>query len=73
MFGFVRLVAKPFMGPSETSRQTFLTEEERVIMSTAGFVTISIMVLFASIVYEFAVISRFITEQKIQHRENLTS
>jgi hypothetical protein len=42
-------------------------------MSTAGFVTISIMVLFASIVYEFAVISRFITEQKIQHRENLTS
>jgi hypothetical protein len=41
-------------------------------LSTAGFVAISIMVLFASIVYEFAVISRFITEQKIHHRENLT-
>jgi hypothetical protein len=57
----------------QAKRAVKLTEEERVVMSTAGFVTISIMVLFASIVYEFAVISRFITEQKIQHRENLTS
>jgi hypothetical protein len=42
-------------------------------MSTTGFVAISMIVLFASIVYEFTVISRFITEQKIQHREKLTS
>lgn len=42
-------------------------------MSTTGFVAISIIVLFASIVYEFTVISRFITEQKIQPREKLTS
>jgi hypothetical protein len=63
MFGFVRLIAKPFMGPSETSRQTFLTEEERVVMSTAGFVAISILVLFASIVYEFTVISRLIAKK----------
>ena len=33
-------------------------------MSTAAFVATSITVLLASIVYELAVVSRFITEQQ---------
>ena len=60
-------------GQSETTSQTFLTEEERVVVSTTGFVAISIIIVFTSIVYEFTVVSRFITEQQIQHREKLTS
>jgi hypothetical protein len=32
-------------------------------MSTIGFVAIAIIIVFASIVYEFIVISRFIAEQ----------
>jgi hypothetical protein len=48
--------------------QNGLTEEERAVMSTAGFVAIAITVLFASIVYELTVISRFITEQKLKQQ-----
>jgi len=70
LFGSLR---SHLWGKAKRRRQTFLTEEERVVMSTTGFVAISIIVLFASIVYESTVISRFITEQKIQPREKLTS
>jgi hypothetical protein len=42
-----------------------LTEEEPV-MSTISFVPIAIISVFASIVYEFTVISRFIAEQKLK-------
>ena len=60
---FCSAVAKPFMGTSDMTLQTFLSEEEPVV-SNAGFVAISITVLLASIVYELTVVSRFITEQK---------
>ena len=36
------------------------------VMSTIGFVAIAIIIVFASIVYEFTVISRFIAEQKLK-------
>ena len=35
-------------------------------MSTANFVAIAIVIMLASIVYEFTVISRFIAEQKLK-------
>ena len=35
-------------------------------MSTISFVAIAIISVFASIVYEFTVISRFIAEQKLK-------
>ena len=35
-------------------------------MSTIGFVALAIIIVFASIVYEFIVISRFIAEQKLK-------
>jgi len=41
-----------------------LTEEERALMSTITFIAVAMMIVLASIVYEFTVISRFITKQK---------
>jgi hypothetical protein len=38
-------------------------------MSTIGFVAIAIIIVFASIVYEFIVISRFIAEQKLKLKD----
>jgi hypothetical protein len=35
-------------------------------MSITGFVPLAIIIVFASIVYEFTVISRFIAEQKLK-------
>jgi hypothetical protein len=35
-------------------------------MSIIGFVAITIIIVFASIVYEFIVTSRFIAEQKLK-------
>ena len=35
-------------------------------MSTANFVAIAIVIMLASIVYEFTVISRFMAEQKLK-------
>jgi hypothetical protein len=35
-------------------------------MSTTSFVAIAIISVFASIVYEFTVISRFLAEQKLK-------
>jgi hypothetical protein len=40
-------------------------------MSTIGFVAIAIIIVFASIVYEFTVISRFIVEQKLNYKTNV--
>ena len=60
LFGSLR---SHLWGQATRRRQTFLSEEEPVV-STAGFVAISITVLLASIVYELTVVSRFITEQK---------
>ena len=37
-------------------------------MSSANFVAIAIMIMLASIVYEFTVISRFIAEHKLKQQ-----
>ena len=37
-------------------------------MSITSFVAIAIIALFASVVYEFTVISRFIAEQKLKQQ-----
>ena len=37
-------------------------------MTTTSFVAIAIISVFASIVYEFTVISRFIAEQKLKQQ-----
>jgi hypothetical protein len=37
-------------------------------MSITSFVAIAIIVIFASVVYEFTVISRFLVEQKLKQQ-----
>jgi hypothetical protein len=47
----------------------FPPAERSAVMSTTSFVAIAVVIMLASVVYEFTVVSRFIAKQRPKQRD----